>query len=97
MTAESSAADGEKGSPSNRPNPYATPRSRVDDGSSPTRGSEPEGSYGIGLACGGVFGLWGLVGCHLMGKSETKRDSVHGFLGRLGIAAVVVLGVVLFA
>ena len=80
MKAESSAG----------PNPYAAPRSRVRDRSA-VRTEVAGGSYGLGIALGAFFGLWGILGCALMAKPETKRGSLHGFLGRLGVVGVIVV------
>lgn len=49
-----------------------------------------EGSYGLGLVCGGVFGLWGILGCYVLGKPETQRGSVHGLLARFLLIGVIV-------
>lgn len=74
--------------PADRQNPYAVPQAKVRDRYETTEVAE--GSYGLGLACGGIFGLWGVLGCALMAKSETKRGALHGFLGRLLLVAVIV-------
>lgn len=98
MDAQKTPGEGRKvGSPVDHANPYASPRSPVGGEFSRGRGKPPvaEGSYGLGVFCGVVLGLWGLLGCHLLGKSETKRGSLHGFLGRLaGVVVVVVVSLV---
>lgn len=69
-------------------NPYATPRATIRDHGTV---QVAEGSYGLGVACGALFGLWGILGCALLAKAETKRGALHGFLGRLAVVAVIMV------
>jgi hypothetical protein len=75
--------------PTDPENPYATPQAKVRDRSLATT-AVAEGSYGLGLACGGILGLWGVIGCALLAKADTKRGALHGFLGRLVLVLVIV-------
>jgi hypothetical protein len=48
-----------------------------------------EGSLGIGIALGFIFGCFGLIGCLIWGKPQTKKGAGIGF----GISFV--LGIIL--
>lgn len=74
-------------------NPYAAPHAKVGDRRRPRPQGE-EGSYGFGLFLGFLLGLWGMLGCVVFAKPETKRGSVHGFLARL-LFALIVIGIAL--
>jgi hypothetical protein len=70
-------------------NPYAPPERQVY--AHPNEGVlVPEGSFGLGVALGSLLGLWGLIGCLVLGKAETKRGAKYGFLGRIGLVVVLV-------
>lgn len=48
------------------------------------------GSFPLGFGLGFLLGLWGLLGCFLLGKADTKRGAGYGFLSRIGLTLVVV-------
>ena len=71
------------------PNPYAAPTPYADMGY-----DEPlvkEGTYIGGFLAGFLAALIGLILVYWLGKEETKRGALHGFLGRLGLVVVAVL------
>jgi hypothetical protein len=53
-----------------------------------------EGSFGLGVVLGGLFGLWGLIGTMVFAKPETKRGARYGFGGRLLLTLVVACGAI---
>jgi hypothetical protein len=63
-------------------NPYAP-------GALPVGPGAEEGSLGIGIALGFIFGCFGLIGCLIWGKPQTKKGAGIGF----GISFV--LGIIL--
>ena len=71
-------------------NPYAPPVAHG-EAMAPEQPWVDEGSYGLGLTLGIIFGLWGWIGCAIFGKYETKRGAKHGFLGRLGFVVFLVM------
>lgn len=62
-------------------NPYAAPSMDYD----PLPTYEDEGSYGLGIALGFVFGLIVFIIIMAMGKEQTKRGATHGLLAKLGL------------
>lgn len=74
-------------------NPYAPGEVRQPEGPARRRISsrlqQTEGSFALGF---GLLGLWGLLGCWLLAKPETKRGAGMGFLARL-LFVVVLIGV----
>lgn len=70
-----------------RENPYAPPTPAVPF--TPDGIPEEEGSFGLGVVLGLLLGLWGLLGCHLLAKYETKRGAKYGFLCRIALTVVV--------
>ena len=74
-------------------NPFETPTAAPaaeDVAAQETPSLVPEGSFGVGFALGFLLGLWGLLGCLIAAKRETKRGAGIGFLSRVGLALVVV-------
>jgi hypothetical protein len=54
-----------------------------------------EGSVGLGVLIGAVFGFWGLVGAHVFAKRLTKQGAGYGFFGQLAVGVLAIcLGVV---
>lgn len=51
---------------------------------------QDEGSFGLGVALGAIFGLWGMLGTLFFAKSETKRGARYGFAGRLLLTFILV-------
>ncbi len=51
--------------------------------------AETEGSLGLGIALGFLLGCFGLIGCLIWGKPQTKKGAGIGF----GVAFV--LGIIL--
>lgn len=66
-------------------NPYAAPQMDYD----PLPTYEDEGSYGLGIALGFVFGLIVFLIIMAMGKEQTKRGALHGLLAKLGLGVLV--------
>ncbi|MFO0723095.1 MAG: hypothetical protein U1E65_04860 [Myxococcota bacterium] len=75
-------------------NPFASPQSAIPRPKPFAAAPSMEGSYGLGVALGGVLGMWGLIGSLVFAKAATKRGAIHGFLGRLALIVVVVVVVV---
>ncbi|MCA9650049.1 MAG: hypothetical protein H6712_18105 [Myxococcales bacterium] len=70
-------------------NPYQPPT--FDYEPIPTYSDVDAGSYGLGIALGLVFSLIGFLLVAILGKEQTKRGALHGFLIRIGITILVVL------
>jgi hypothetical protein len=51
----------------------------------PTYEDADEGSYGLGIALGFVFGLIVFLIIMAMGKAQTKRGALHGLLAKFGL------------
>lgn len=52
-----------------------------------------QGSLGLGVALGAIFGLWGLIGVMIFGQDDTKKGAAYGYGGRLVVTLVIVLAV----
>ena len=76
------------------PNPYAAPASNFEY--EPIETYEEQGNYALGFVVGFLFALLGLIIMYVAGADLTKKGALHGFLSRLGLTVLIILGFSVF-
>lgn len=75
-------------------NPYQAPAHQYDPGNPYGYADMPpveEGSKGVGIAIGFIFGLLGLLGALVLAKPLTKKGAAMGFGIRIALTMVFVV------